>query len=75
MLLEQNVVANFTLNYQKATFFAPTNEAFQKFKGPLDEKIILYHIGEFSLVSLCSSDYKTPFRRSQPPEWRRPWTS
>lgn len=46
MLLEQNVLANFTLNYQKATFFAPTNEAFQKFKGPLDEKIILYHIGE-----------------------------
>jgi hypothetical protein len=48
MLLEQNVLANFTLNYHKATFFAPTNQAFQKFKGPLDEKIILYHFGELT---------------------------
>lgn len=44
-LLERNVVANTTLHYRQMTLFAPTNEAFQRFNGELDDSLVLYHIG------------------------------
>ncbi|KRF83539.1 uncharacterized protein Dvir_GJ24396, isoform I [Drosophila virilis] len=40
-LLEQNPVANSTLSLRSCTIFVPTNEAFQRHKGPTH---VLYHI-------------------------------
>ncbi|EDW16187.2 fasciclin-1 isoform X9 [Drosophila mojavensis] len=40
-LLEQNPVANATLSLRSCTIFVPTNEAFQRHKGPTH---VLYHI-------------------------------
>lgn len=43
-LLEQNPVANSTLSLRSCTIFVPTNEAFQRHKGPTH---VLYHISEY----------------------------
>ncbi|XP_065337193.1 fasciclin-1 isoform X2 [Cloeon dipterum] len=70
LLLEQNVLANFTLNFHKATFFAPTNEAFQRFKGPVDDKLILYHIASGVSQTLDKlSDTVTTSYDGSPPLW------
>lgn len=42
-LLENSVVANTTLQFRQVTLFAPTNLAFQKYKGSKDD-LILYHM-------------------------------
>ncbi|XP_021919036.1 fasciclin-1 isoform X2 [Zootermopsis nevadensis] len=42
-LLENSAIANNTLQYRQVTLFAPTNRAFQKYKGSKDD-LILYHM-------------------------------
>ncbi|XP_059487719.1 fasciclin-1 isoform X2 [Neocloeon triangulifer] len=70
LLLEQNVLANFTLNFHKATFFAPTNEAFQRFKGPVNDNLILYHIASGVAQNLEKlSDTVTTSYDGSPPLW------
>ncbi|XP_022825263.1 fasciclin-1 isoform X2 [Spodoptera litura] len=55
-LLERNVVANTTLHYRQMTLFAPTNEAFQRFNGELDDSLVLYHIANLA-TTLSNMDY------------------
>lgn len=46
-LLERNVVANTSLQYRQMTLFAPTNQAFQKYNGEMDDSLVLYHICKY----------------------------
>ncbi|XP_047022564.1 fasciclin-1 isoform X1 [Helicoverpa zea] len=55
-LLERNVIANTTLHYRQMTLFAPTNEAFQRFNGELDDSLVLYHIANLA-TTLSNMDY------------------
>ncbi|KAI5646464.1 fasciclin domain-containing protein [Phthorimaea operculella] len=43
-LLERNMIANSTIQYRQMTLFAPTNAAFQKYTGDMDDSLVLYHI-------------------------------
>lgn len=43
-LLEASPIANISLLHRHVTIFAPTNQAFQKYKGRTD---VLYHIGMY----------------------------
>ncbi|XP_037942590.1 fasciclin-1 isoform X3 [Teleopsis dalmanni] len=45
-LLEQNVVANYTLSLRSCTLFVPTNEAFQRHHGNTH---VLYHIATVAM--------------------------
>lgn len=52
-MLHRNDIANMSLRLKKVTIFAPTNEAFQRYKTPyddeLDKELVLYHMSKFSL--------------------------
>lgn len=41
-----NPVPYFTLKNRQVTIFAPTNEAFQRYSGTLDESLVLYHMSK-----------------------------
>lgn len=43
-LLDRNEIANATLSFRSCTVFAPLNSAFQKFSGPTDNNLVLYHM-------------------------------
>ncbi|RZF46663.1 hypothetical protein LSTR_LSTR002526 [Laodelphax striatellus] len=43
-LLENNVVANSTLQLRSCTVFAPQNSAFQKYNGAHHQDLVLYHM-------------------------------
>ncbi|XP_016840749.1 fasciclin-1 isoform X3 [Nasonia vitripennis] len=43
-LLEGNPIANATLMHRHVTVFAPTNQAFQKYKNTVENNLVLYHI-------------------------------
>ncbi|XP_065157885.1 fasciclin-1 isoform X3 [Atheta coriaria] len=47
-MLHRNDIANMSLRLKKVTIFAPTNEAFQRYKTPyddeLDKELVLYHM-------------------------------
>lgn len=45
-LLISNPVPYFTLKNRQVTIFAPTNEAFQRYSGTLDESLVLYHMSK-----------------------------
>lgn len=51
--MEQNPVANSTLSLRSCTIFVPTNEAFQRHKGPTH---VLYHISKY-LGTLNHANY------------------
>lgn len=55
-LLERNVVVNATLQHRQMTLFAPTNEAFQRYNGEMDDSLVLYHIANMAM-SLSNMDY------------------
>ncbi|XP_026477303.1 fasciclin-1 [Ctenocephalides felis] len=42
-LLESNTFMNHTIGYRKMTLFAPTNVAFQRYRGPLNNSLVTYH--------------------------------
>lgn len=49
-MLERNVIANKTLEFQHVTVFAPTNEAFQGYKSSdeeTDANLVLYHMSKY----------------------------
>ncbi|CAB3237088.1 unnamed protein product [Arctia plantaginis] len=55
-LLERNVVVNTTLQHRQMTLFAPTNEAFQRYNGEMDDSLVLYHITNLA-TTLSNMDY------------------
>lgn len=46
-LLERNAVVNTSLQYRQMTLFAPTNQAFQRYNGEMDDSLVLFHICEY----------------------------
>ncbi|GLV45379.1 Fasciclin 1 [Carabus blaptoides fortunei] len=68
-LLMSNTVSNFTLKNRQVTIFAPTNAAFQRYSGTLDESLVLYHMINLAkttdqLGSVVSSELE-----GNPPLW------
>lgn len=68
-LLISNPVPYFTLKNRQVTIFAPTNEAFQRYSGTLDESLVLYHMINLAktidqLGSVVSSELE-----GNPPLW------
>ncbi|XP_037975018.2 fasciclin-1 isoform X2 [Plutella xylostella] len=55
-LLERNAVANTSLQYRQLTLFAPTNQAFQRYAGEMDDSLVLYHIANLA-TTLSNLDY------------------
>ncbi|XP_077294817.1 fasciclin 1 Fas1 domain-containing isoform X2 [Arctopsyche grandis] len=49
-ILERSQSVNSTLQYRHLTVFAPTNEAFQRYSGIVDEALMLYHIANFAVT-------------------------
>lgn len=57
-MLERDVVANKTLEFQQITIFAPINEAFQSLKSTDDDRnsnLVLYHMSEYSEICFNKS--------------------
>ncbi|CAK1546048.1 unnamed protein product [Leptosia nina] len=68
-LLERNVVANMSLQYRQMTLFAPTNAAFQKYNGEMDDFLVLYHISNLA-TTLSNLDYSISSELDgNPPLW------
>ncbi|XP_004924047.2 fasciclin-1 isoform X2 [Bombyx mori] len=68
-LLERNVVANTSLHYRQMTLFAPTNEAFQRYMGEMDDNLVLYHISNLA-TTLTNLDYAISSELDgNPPLW------
>ncbi|KAJ0178802.1 hypothetical protein K1T71_005577 [Dendrolimus kikuchii] len=68
-LLERNVVANTSLHYRQMTLFAPTNEAFQRYSGDMDDSLVLYHISNLA-TTLTNLDYAISSELDgNPPLW------
>ncbi|CAH2991622.1 unnamed protein product [Chilo suppressalis] len=68
-LLERNVVANTSLQYRQLTMFAPTNEAFQRYNGMMDDNLVLYHISNLA-TTLTNLDYAISSEfDGNPPLW------
>ncbi|KAL0832786.1 hypothetical protein ABMA28_000951 [Loxostege sticticalis] len=68
-LLERNVVANTSLQYRQLTMFAPTNEAFQRYNGEMDDSLVLYHISNLA-TTLSNLDYAISSEfDGNPPLW------
>ncbi|XP_052749257.1 fasciclin-1 [Galleria mellonella] len=68
-LLERNAVANTSLQYRQLTMFAPTNEAFQRYNGEMDDSLVLYHISNLA-TTLTNLDYAISSEfDGNPPLW------
>ncbi|XP_028175728.1 fasciclin-1 [Ostrinia nubilalis] len=68
-LLERNAVANTSLQYRQLTMFAPTNEAFQRYNGEMDDSLVLYHISNLA-TTLSNLDYAISSEfDGNPPLW------
>lgn len=68
-LLERNVVSNTSLHYRQMTLFAPTNEAFQRYSGDMDDSLVLYHISNLA-TTLTNLDYAISSELDgNPPLW------
>ncbi|XP_053603497.1 fasciclin-1 isoform X2 [Plodia interpunctella] len=68
-LLERNAVANTSLQYRQMTMFAPTNEAFQRYNGDMDDSLVLYHISNLA-TTLSNLDYAISSEfDGNPPLW------
>ncbi|KAL4707897.1 hypothetical protein ACJJTC_013688 [Scirpophaga incertulas] len=68
-LLERNAVANTSLQYRQLTMFAPTNEAFQRYNGEMDDSLVLYHISNLA-TTLTNLDYAVSSEfDGNPPLW------
>ncbi|CAG9559965.1 unnamed protein product [Danaus chrysippus] len=68
-LLERNVVANMSLQYRQMTLFAPTNQAFQRYTGEMDDSLVLFHISNLA-TTLTNLDYSISSELDgNPPLW------
>nr|XP_026496791.1 fasciclin-1 isoform X1 [Vanessa tameamea] len=68
-LLERNVVANMSLQYRQMTLFAPTNQAFQRYNGEMDDSLVLFHISNLA-TTLSNLDYSISSELDgNPPLW------
>ncbi|XP_023947729.2 fasciclin-1 isoform X2 [Bicyclus anynana] len=68
-LLERNAVANTTLQHRQTTLFAPTNQAFQRYNGEMDDSLVLFHISNLA-VTLTNLDYSISSELDgNPPLW------
>ncbi|XP_047984150.1 fasciclin-1 isoform X4 [Leguminivora glycinivorella] len=68
-LLSRNAVANTSLHYRQMTLFAPTNEAFQRYNGEMDDNLVLYHISNLA-TTLNNIDYAISSELDgNPPLW------
>ncbi|XP_068630999.1 fasciclin-1 [Battus philenor] len=68
-LVERNMVANVSLQYRQMTMFAPTNEAFQRYNGEMDDNLVLYHISNLA-TTLSNLDYSISSELDgNPPLW------
>ncbi|XP_073943159.1 fasciclin 1 Fas1 domain-containing isoform X2 [Choristoneura fumiferana] len=68
-LLSRNVVSNTSLHHRQMTLFAPTNEAFQRYNGEMDDNLVLYHISNLA-TSLTNLDYAISSELDgNPPLW------
>ncbi|XP_044734143.1 fasciclin-1 isoform X4 [Chrysoperla carnea] len=67
-LLEASPIANISLLHRHVTIFAPTNQAFQKYKGRTD---VLYHIANqfITLDDLASKTSVSTEMEGNPPLW------
>ncbi|XP_045765783.1 fasciclin-1 isoform X3 [Maniola jurtina] len=68
-LLERNAVVNTSLQYRQMTLFAPTNEAFQRYSGEMDDSLVLFHISNLA-TTLANLDYSISSELDgNPPLW------
>ncbi|XP_026321961.1 fasciclin-1 isoform X5 [Hyposmocoma kahamanoa] len=68
-LLERNLIANSTLQLRQMTLFAPTNQAFQRYNGEMDDNLVLYHIANLA-ITLTNLDYAISSELDgNPPLW------
>ncbi|XP_030025559.1 fasciclin-1 isoform X1 [Manduca sexta] len=68
-LLERNIIANTSIHYRQMTLFAPTNEAFQRYTGDMDDNLVLYHISNLA-TTLTNLDYAISSELDgNPPLW------
>ncbi|XP_039749845.1 fasciclin-1 isoform X1 [Pararge aegeria] len=68
-LLERNAVANTSLQYRQMTLFAPTNQAFQRYNGEMDDSLVLFHISNLA-TTLTNLDYSISSELDgNPPLW------
>ncbi|XP_049869900.1 fasciclin-1 isoform X2 [Pectinophora gossypiella] len=68
-LLERNQIANSTLQFRQMTLFAPTNQAFQRYNGDMDDSLVLYHISNLA-ITLTNLDYAISSELDgNPPLW------
>lgn len=68
-LITSNAYPNFTLDHRAITVFAPTNAAFQRYKGKLDESLVLYHIINLPKTIDQLGSFVTSEGGGNPPLW------
>ncbi|XP_075231724.1 fasciclin 1 Fas1 domain-containing, partial [Lycorma delicatula] len=68
-LLENNHVANSTLQLRSVTVFAPANLAFQKYTGKTDNELVLYHMTNSAQNLNQLGKYVSSELEGNPPLW------
>ncbi|CAH2105723.1 unnamed protein product [Euphydryas editha] len=68
-LLERNVVANMSLQYRQMTLFAPTNQAFQRYNGEMDDSLVLFHISNLATTLTNLDNSISSELDGNPPLW------
>ncbi|CAH2071330.1 unnamed protein product, partial [Iphiclides podalirius] len=63
------MVANMSLQYRQMTMFAPTNEAFQRYNGEMDDNLVLYHISNLATTLSNLDNTISSELDGNPPLW------